>query len=176
MIIKLEEINDVTIGGRYPGKEIVGTRIDNGETWKKNFFSDKREIRNQLEEFGLGDTINVKLVQDGKYWNIESITEASDSLIAKAQENANKYSKPVASAPTGGAKAYSPKPYVADTNKDAQIARAVALKAAIEFLGGKAKMTEEKLVESAKKFMPFLLDKEDVKGDDGDALDPPTVD
>jgi hypothetical protein len=175
MIIKLEEINDVKIGNRFPGKEIVGTRIDDDSTWKKSFFADNRELRNQLEEFGIGDTINVKMEQEGKFWNIKGIFEADDGLIAKAQENANKYTKPAGGNATGGMKAYAPKSYAADPNKDAQIARAVALKAAIEFLGGKAKMTEEKLVESAKKFMPFLLDK-DVDADKGDALDPPTVD
>lgn len=181
MIIKLTGVNDCMIGGKFPGKEIEGTRIDNGERWGKNFFADKRDLRNQLDEFGIGDVLNIKMVQDGKYWNIESITEASEALIQKAQEYGAK--------DNGGGGNKPAKTYFAGTaetatmgkpsNTEASIARAVALKIAVSHLGGKAKMTEEKIIASAKKYLPYLLDEKEKVDESAfveDALTPPTVD
>lgn len=195
MLIHITELNDAKLG-KFDAKQIEGTRIDNGEPWGKKFFANNRKLADELAEFGVGDNVNVKMVQEGKHWNIAGFTEVSEAMIEKVKAGGGGYkggdtnTKPAAGgytkASTGGGKAkggdsMSKAEWAAkDRATKVSIARAVALKCAIDFIGGKAKMDEDKLVASAAKFMPFLLDEAPkvdespfVGGDDG--LTPPVV-
>ena len=193
MIIKLTAVNDCMIGGKFPGKEIEGVRIDNGERWGKNFFADKRELRNQLEEFGLGDVLNIKLVQDGKFWNIESITEASEALIQKAQEYGAKagttgppteakgkaYTSTSATSTKGSDK--MSKAEWAEKDRKAKIGYSIHNSIAAAAQVNKVGTSPEKLVEYATKLLPYLMLEElPGKFDESvfveDALTPPTGD
>jgi hypothetical protein len=192
MLVKITEINDAKLG-TFDAKQIEGVRIDSGEPWGKKFFANNRKLADELAEFGVGDNVNVKMVQEGKHWNIAAFTEVSEAMIEKVKAGGGGYkggdaaAKPAGGgykASAGGGKAkggdnMSKAEWAAkDLATKTSIARAVALKCAIDFVGGKAKMTEGKLVESAKAFMPFLMDEKfdespSVGGDDG--LEPPVV-
>jgi hypothetical protein len=95
MIIKLTQINDSKLGTKA-AKEIVGTKLEDDKEWKKKFFANQKDLRDQLEDCEVGDTINVTMKQDGDYWNIVKIQQATEDEIA----NAKKYAK-------GGGKSYT---------------------------------------------------------------------
>ena len=168
MIIKLTDIDTNEKIGNNDAVKIVGERLDGGGEWSRKIFSDNRELRKQLGEFGIGDDVEVSLTQKGKFWNVTSITKPSAELIEKVKNSGSNSNYGPKNSSSGG---MSKEEWAAkDIKTQASIARSVALKAAIEFRGGTAKMTEEKLIDSAKKFMPFLM------GDDlpsADALEPP---
>ena len=96
MIIKLTKVVDSKLG-KHPAKEIHGEKVGTNEPWKKAFFANNKEIKDKLNEFEMGDIINVVMEKVGDYYNIADIKEASDDDIA----NAEKYTKK-SSAPTGG--------------------------------------------------------------------------
>lgn len=200
MLIKITSINDAKMGN-FDAKEIVGNKIEDGTEWRKSFFANNRKLGNELEEFGVGDNCNVKMKQNEKnpkFWDIIGFEEVSEAMLEKVRAGGGGYKATSAGvtksgevseamlkkvmAGGGGYKAktssLTKEEWAAkEAKKSAEIARAVALKAAIDFVGGKAKMTEEKLVESAKKFMPFLLGNESPFKEDGDdGLTPPNVD
>lgn len=83
MIIKLTAINDTKLGTK-PAKEVVGNKIQDGTSWKKAFFANQKNLRDALEDFEVGDIVNVVMEQKGDYWNISDFKEASDEDIAKA--------------------------------------------------------------------------------------------
>ena len=84
MLIKLTGIHDDKLGSK-DAKRIEGTRIDNGEVWERKIFADARDIRGQLEEFGLGEVVNVKQVRNGKWWNISGFEKPTAELIEKVK-------------------------------------------------------------------------------------------
>jgi hypothetical protein len=90
MIIKLTAINDTKLG-KNPAKEVVGNKIQDGVSWKKAFFANQKELRDQLEDFEVGDIVNVVLEQKGDYWNIKEFKEASDDDIEKATSGGKKF-------------------------------------------------------------------------------------
>jgi hypothetical protein len=92
MIIKLTAINDTKLG-KSPAKEVVGTKIQDGSAWKKAFFANQKDLRDALEDFEVGDIVNVVMEQKGDYWNISDFKEASDDDIEKATTAAKKFSK-----------------------------------------------------------------------------------
>jgi hypothetical protein len=92
MIIKLTAINDTKLG-KSPAKEVVGTKIQDGAPWKKAFFANQKELRDALEDFEVGDIVNVVMEQKGDYWNISDFKEASDDDIEKATTATKKFSK-----------------------------------------------------------------------------------
>lgn len=106
MLLKITAIEDDSLGASA-AKRIEGTRVDNGEEWSKKFFADNRALREQLNDFGIGDIANVKLVQKGKHWNIESLTVPTESMIQKVKDSGGKsYTSggAAASPSTGGTK------------------------------------------------------------------------
>ena len=90
MIIKLTAINDTKLGTK-PAKEVVGDKIQDGTSWKKAFFANQKNLRDALEDFEVGDIVNVVMEQKGDYWNITDFREASDDDIAKATAGAKKF-------------------------------------------------------------------------------------
>ena len=192
MLIKITSINNAKMG-TFDAKEIVGNKIEDGSEWSKSFFANNRKLAGELEEFGVGDNCNVKMKQNEKnpkFWDIIGFEEVSEAMLEKVREGGGykgggNTGGGAKKAYAGGGKAkggndMTKEEWAAkDAKKEAAIARSVALKAAIDFVGGKAKMTEEKLIESAAKFMPFLLacPTSPFKADeDNDALTPPAVD
>ena len=191
MLIKITSVNDAKMG-TFDAKEIVGNKIEDGSEWSKSFFANNRKLAGELADFGVGDNCNVKMKQNEKnpkFWDIIGFEEVSEAMLEKVREGGGykgggnagggaKKSYFAGKANTGGGAQMSKEEWAAkDAAREASIARSVALKAAIEFVGGKAKMTEEKLIESAEKFMPFLLgDTSPFKEDGDDGLTPPAVD
>ena len=82
MLIKLKGVHDDKLGSK-DAKRIEGVRLDNGEPWERKIFADARDIRGQLDKFGMGENIDVKMKQDGKWWNIVALEKPSDALIEK---------------------------------------------------------------------------------------------
>lgn len=108
-----------------------------------------------------GDRVKMTFLQD-QFKSIDTVEKIGGSA-------------PTQSAPTQ--RDTTPAPYVKDTSKDEAISRAVALKAAIELTSammtsgyGKLKKTMEtplyvdEVVQMAKLFEPYLMDKEAVAG------------
>ena len=94
MIIKLTAINDTKLG-KSAAKEVVGTKIQDGSAWKKAFFANQKDLRDALEDFEVGDIVNVVMEQKGDYWNISDFKEASDDDIEKATTGGKKFGKGV---------------------------------------------------------------------------------
>ena len=88
MIIKLTQVNDCKLG-KSAAKEIVGEKVEDGSKWAKKFFANNKELRDQLDDVSVGDTLNVVMKQDGDFWNISSIALASEDDLSKA----NKFKK-----------------------------------------------------------------------------------
>ena len=181
MIIKLTDIDTNEKIGAGDAVKITGDRIDGEGEWSRKIFSDNRELRQQLNQFGIGDNVEVSLVQKGKFWNITSLSAPSKELVDKVKSGggfrSSGGSSPVEAythAPNKkvNSGAMSKEEWAAkDIKTQASIARAVALKAAIEFcVAVKPKTTEEILINTAKKFMPFLMGEETMPAD---ALEPP---
>lgn len=174
MIIKLEKINNTQIGNS-DGKEVVGTKLD-GEQWARSFFANNDKLQNELGNFGIGEMVNVQLTQKGKFWNITGFSAPSDDDIAnekaKIEERGGNPTRRPAQA-AGGSTSTSKK---ADGMSKAEwaeknrvdalaIARAVALKAAVESL--KEGSAAKAILKRADELLPFLT------GDTGDPLAPP---
>jgi len=192
MLIKITGIEDSTLG-RFDAKELKGTRIDDGKDWSKKFFANDANLLGQLEPFGVGDNVNVKMKQDGKYWNIEGFTEASDAMIAKAQEQGGGYNKSSGSnsggkdnSGGGGSKKGN---WTPDPNKD----RGVSLRYAIDTMpimhkaADLQKMDNMTFTKNVQALMNIYVDlitgkdpfeipvDDDFVSPEGDPLDPPTV-
>jgi hypothetical protein len=93
MIIKFDSIKDHTWttkkGKEFTGKLVKGTRIDNDKEWSKEIFSNQEDIINAFSEFGKGEVINVRFIQEKGFWNIDRTnlpSVASEDMIAKAKE------------------------------------------------------------------------------------------
>lgn len=170
--------------GTQEAKRVEGTRIDNGETWSKKFFANNRELRTQLDDFGVGDNVDVQMVQDGKFWNIAGFAEIDPALVEQIANKGNTYDGGKKANPTGGSSTNRSNPTTTgggsdkmskaewaakDRAKELSIARAVALKAAVD--NTKIGASVESIVGLAKEFVPYLLDEENLGAD---PLDPPT--
>ena len=102
MIIKLTGIYDDEIG-THAAKRVEGTNLNTGEPWDRKIFANAKDLREQLNAFGIGDNVNVKMEKNGKYWNVTGFEAASDALVEKAKESkGGGYTKSAGS--TGGSK------------------------------------------------------------------------
>jgi hypothetical protein len=129
MLIKITSVNDSLLG-KFDAKELVGTRVDNGEEWSKKFFANNLKLAADLAEFGVGETINVKMKQNGKYWDLTGFETASPAMIEKVKgQGAYNANSATGGAPAasggGGAKKGG---WTPDPNKD----RGVSLRYAID--------------------------------------------
>lgn len=89
MLIKITNINKNETLGEYPAVMITGERVDGKGEWSKKFFDNNQTLMSELEEFGIGETVNVRMTKgrgtdkSGRpFWNIAGFEEASADLIA----------------------------------------------------------------------------------------------
>lgn len=85
MIIKLTGVEDCKIADKYPAKRIIGKKIQDGSEWSREIFSNT-DAAKQLSNFAEGETINVKMQKDGKFWNVTGVFEATPDEIEAAKE------------------------------------------------------------------------------------------
>jgi hypothetical protein len=181
MLIKITEIK-VSLLGTFDAKELVGTRIDDGEEWSKKFFANNLALSNELAEFGVGESINVKMKQNGKYWDLVGFETASPAMIekVKGQGSYNAGGNKGGGAPaadTGGAKKGG---WTPDPNKD----RGVSLRYAIDSVIATSKPADiqkmdfltfaQKVNEFMKVYVDLMTGKDPFKdaGDEKDTTDP----
>jgi hypothetical protein len=84
MIIKLTKVEDGKLGSKA-AKVIHGEKVADGTAWKKPFFANQKDLRDKLMDFEMGEIINVVMKQDGDFWNISDLLEATDEDIEKAE-------------------------------------------------------------------------------------------
>ena len=84
MLIKLTGIHDDKLGSK-DAKRIEGKRIDNDEVLERKIFADARDLRGQLEQFGIGEVVNIKQVKSGKWWNVSGFEKPTAELIEKVK-------------------------------------------------------------------------------------------
>jgi hypothetical protein len=85
-IIKLTAIKDGKLGSKA-AKFVHGEKVDSGEEWSKGFFANDKTLKDQIEDFEVGDYVNVVMVQKGEYWNIKEFQEASAEMVDKAKRS-----------------------------------------------------------------------------------------
>jgi hypothetical protein len=186
--------------GSQDAKRIEGTRIDNGDEWSKKFFANNRELRTQLDDFGVGDNVDVQMLQDGKFWNIAAFNEIDPALVEQIAGQGNKYdndpttttfqtpseegTKGGGKNPTAGVRRQvataggtSDKMSKADWAAKDQatkesIARAVAVKLAVE--NTKVGTKVDAIINEAIQYLPFLMGEDEALfHSPEDALNPP---
>jgi len=161
MYLKLTKINKEAEIGGYDAIEITGTKLDDGTSWSKSFFANNDALVNALDDFGVGEDINVVMEKKGKFWNIKDFAPMEDGDYEKIS-GSGKSSKGTKSTGGGGKKgsgsSMSKEEWAEKDRKTAaRIARAVALKAAIENL--KEGATVSAVIKRADEFLPYLEDK-----------------
>ena len=175
MYIKLTKIDhDADMGG-YDAIEVTGKRLDDGKTWSKPFFANNNELINQLNDFSIGEEVNVMMEQNKKnkkFWNIvafKEMTDADREKLANPQRGGGTTHSSKGSA--GSDKMTKAEWAEKDRVKTIAIARAVALKAAVENLkeGAPAKA----IMKRADELLPYLFEENHIQGGDSDSLDPP---
>ena len=190
MIIKLTGIEDTTFtskkGNQVNMTKVMGVRADTGEAWEKNFFKDNEALQKQLEEFGLGEYVNVKMSQKGKNWNIDGFDSVSDATLDKVKGSGKPYSANVA--PTGGGTAPAPAAKGGWNGRTGEAYdRSSAIYLAFDMIKSNTteaklqKLSDEKIfdrtVALAKSIFDYIHDGADVApsadDDDDDALNPP---
>ena len=101
MLIKLTGIHDDKLGSK-DAKRIEGKRIDNDEVWERKIFADAKDLRGQLEQFGIGEVVNIKQVRNGKWWNIGGFEKPTAELIEKVKSEGTGGKSYQNTAPSGG--------------------------------------------------------------------------
>jgi len=65
-------------GDVWVAYKIVGTKIKDGSEWKSgNIFDNKysRDVLDKAKELEEGEKVNIKLEQNGKYWNVKDVLD-----------------------------------------------------------------------------------------------------
>ena len=101
MLIKLTGIHDDKLGSK-DAKRIEGKRIDNDEVWERKIFADAKDLRGQLEQFGIGEVVNIKQVKSGKWWNISAFEKPTAELIEKVKSEGTGGKSYQNTTPSGG--------------------------------------------------------------------------
>lgn len=184
-IIKYTGLYNDMLGSKQ-AKRIEGDRVDNGESWSKKFFADAKDLRMQLDEFGVGDIVNVKMRKDGKFWNIDAFEEAAPELVdkikdtggnaypTKARKGSSDLSSSSSGTTTGGESSDKmTKAEWAEKDRKAKIGMSIHNSIAAASHVCKTGTSPEALVEYAKKLLPYLMLTELPDSGD-DPLDPPT--
>jgi hypothetical protein len=191
MLIKITDIKMDAKLGTFDAIGLEGTRIDNGDEWGKRFFANNRKLADELAEFGVGDNCNVKMVQEGKHWNIAAFSEVSEAMIEKVKAGGGGYKNTPA---TGGeAKATYNSPAMGKASGDKMSKDEWATKNRKDKYGMsihnsiaaasrlcKIGTAPDAVIDYAMKLVPFLLSEEPATAidaaDAGDPLDPPGLD
>lgn len=174
--IRLTGVYDDKLGSQN-AKRVEGTRIDNGEEWSKKFFANNKKLREELDDFGVGDNVDVQMKKENKFWNINGFGEIDDELaqrIAGSGGSEYKPKKNTGSSSTGTSSGLTKEEWAEkDRLTQIRIAKAVALKAAID--NTKVGTSFETLLSLADTLVPWLLDSviQTNKQKTKDPLDPP---
>jgi hypothetical protein len=181
MIITLSSIKERTRtskkGKKYKVVEVIGNKWGSNEEWSTDIFKNKNDLLEELDEFGPGDVANFKFNTNGQWPELEEIVEPSKADLEKAEEAAQKPAPQRGMGrPKGGGGGLTKEEWAAkDAKKEASIARAVAIKLAVE--NTKVGTKADVLIKHAIEFMPFLLGEDealfDAPASPEDALDPP---
>lgn len=187
MIIKFDRLDWNAKLGAHDAVEIKGTRVDNGEEWSKKIFANNGEFLKILSEFGSGDNVNFVMKKEGRFWNIDTISAATEEQVNKAKNaGATSYdANPKATnykAPAKSDKMTKEDWAEKDRITSLRIAKSVAIKLACD--NSKVGTKPEALIYEAEKYVPWLLDDKtfdagkviDEAMGTNDALDPPSVD
>jgi hypothetical protein len=178
MYIKLTKIdNDAEISG-YDAIEVTGKQLDNGKTWSKSFFANNGNLVGALDEFGVGEDVNVVMEKKGKFWNIKDFKEMTDADYEQVGGGGSKKRSTGGSGKgSTGSLAKSDgmsKEEWAEKDRITRmsIAKSVALKEAVNNL--KEGATAAAVLKRANEYLPYLLDLDDSPFVEAkDALDPP---
>jgi hypothetical protein len=66
MYIKLTKIDKDALMGEYDAIEVTGTKLEDGTEWSKAFFANNSELENALDDFTVGEEVNVVMEQNKK--------------------------------------------------------------------------------------------------------------
>lgn len=138
MYIKITKIDrDADIGG-YDAIEVTGKKLDDGKSWNKSFFANNDDLVSALDDFGIGEEVNVVMEKKGKFWNIKDFTEMTPDDYEQVG-GGGKSSGGKKGSTSGGKKpassGMSKEEWAEKDRKTAhRIAKSVALKGAIENL------------------------------------------
>ena len=187
MIITISKVAERTktskAGKKYKVVEVTGNKYITEEEWTTNIFKNKTDLLEMLDEFGPGDVANFKFVKDGKWPELSEIVEPTPDDLDHAKEqaeNGDSYKKgggggrKTSGGPSGGGGMSKEEWAEKDRLTNIRIAKAVALKAAID--NRKEGTTLKTIIKLADEIVPWLLDTDinHMGADPEDALDPPT--
>ena len=68
-------------GKTFPVIRVFGTALsgkNEGQEWSTQIFANNRELASQVKALNKGETVDVKMKQNGNYWNAESFTVVTD--------------------------------------------------------------------------------------------------
>ena len=184
-VIKIESIykekRTSKAGKSYGVVVVTGTKYGTGDSWEQPIFDNNKKVLSQLEEFGIGDVANFKYEKNKNFFDLVSIEVPTKELIKsidegdfKTKSKAGGGGKKSSNASTNDSNMSKAEWAEKDRLTNIRIAKAVALKAAID--NSKIGTKVDELLDVATTLIPWLLDT-DIKpvvdtGDDG--LEPPT--
>lgn len=113
MIAKVKDIKFNVEMGRYRVTKLFVTN-DKGEDKDYTIFTNAK-YHNVVSQLRPGDNVDIKMVKNGKYWNVDDVTVVEAPKAAPASSGGGSYKR-----------------YEENPNKDVAIARAVALKAGVD--------------------------------------------
>lgn len=180
-IIRIDSIKDESRvskqGKKYNVTCVRGTYYGSDDEWQQDIFKNDKKMLRKLEEFGKGDVANFVYEKNGTYFDLVDIREPEAEYLSKIDNGEvetgkpkKKYEKQTAKS-TGNSNSMSKEEWAEkDRLTNIRIAKAVALKAAIDA----GKKTVKTIIPFAEELLPWLLDPEiAIVGDLDDPLDPP---
>jgi hypothetical protein len=147
--VRVKNVNANAKQGSYDAVEITGYDATNSKGFKKKFFATKKDgsaTKNAETAYTLNENDWCEITMDDtSYKNVQTIKKIAQPAGVTA---------PPANSGGGRKGGYN------NPQKDASIARSVALKAAVDFVGGSDSADVETVIEHAKAFEAYLLDKD----------------
>jgi hypothetical protein len=167
MYIKITKIDrDAEISG-YDAIEVTGKKLDDGKSWSKPFFANNDDLVSALDDFGIGEEVNVVMEKKGKFWNIKDFKEMTPEDYEQVGGGGKKSSGGGAKKGTskGGTSSSLTKEEWAEKDRKTahRIAKSVALKAAVDNL--KEGATVNAIIKRADELLAYLEGEEDAKED-----------
>jgi len=90
-------------GKTYSMYRVFGTALEgkmSGQEWSTQFFASARDLASQVKELKKGDTVNVRLEQNGQFWNpmgFQKVADEGTSASPSQSVNANSAPTQIAS-------------------------------------------------------------------------------